>query len=88
MKGRSLPEIALEMEAIDPEVIRAREEIERKAARRKQGMAQTLESMADIAASKGYAVGWLMKVCPTKGIRVDWRSANMALSEAKIRANS
>lgn len=60
-------------------------EIERKAARRKQGMAQTLESMADIAASKGYAVGWLMKVCPTKKIKVDWRSANMALSEAKRR---
>ena len=85
IEGRSLPEIALEMEAIDPELIRQREEAERKSQRRKQGMAQTLESMADIAASKGYAVGWLMKVCPTKGIRVDWRSANLALSEAKRR---
>lgn len=85
VKGRSLPEIALEMEAIDPEVIRASEEADRKAARMKQGRAQTLEQMADIAASKGYAVGWLIKVCPTKGIRVDWRSANTALSEAKRR---
>lgn len=85
IEGRSLPEIALEMEAIDPDVIRVREEAERKSQRRKQGMAKTLDTMADIAASKGYAVGWLMKVCPTKGIRVDWKSANMALSEAKRR---
>lgn len=83
--GRSLPEIALEMEAIDPAVIRAKEEQARKTDRRRQGMSRTLEEMADIAASKGYAVGWLMKVCPTKGIRVDWKSANMALSEAKRR---
>lgn len=85
IEGRSLPEIAIEMEAIDPEAIRQREEATRKAARIKQGRAQTLEQMADIAASKGYAVGWLMKVCPTKGIRVDWKSANFALSEAKRR---
>lgn len=66
-------------------VIDAQAEADRKADRRKQGMSCTLEEMADIAASKGYAVGWLMKVCPTKKIKVDWRSANMALSEAKRR---
>lgn len=66
-------------------VVDAQAEADRKADRRKQGMSRTLDEMADIAASKGYAVGWLMKVCPNKGIRVDWKSANMALSEAKRR---
>lgn len=66
-------------------VVDSQAEEDRKADRRKQGMSKTLDSMADIAASKGYAVGWLMNVCPTKGIRVDWKSANLALSEAKRR---
>lgn len=66
-------------------VVDEKAEADRKADRRKQGMSKTLDSMADIAASKGYAVGWLMKVCPTKKIKVDWASANLALSEAKRR---
>lgn len=68
VKGRSLPEIALEMEAIDPDVIRAREEIERKAARRKQGMAQTLDDLKAIALEKGYKMGWVYKMAKLKGI--------------------
>lgn len=67
--GRSLPEIALEMEAIDPEVIRAKEEADRKAARMKQGRAQTIEDLKAIATEKGYKTGWVWRMAKLKGIK-------------------
>lgn len=69
VEGRSLPEIALEMEAIDPEAIRAREEADRKAARMKQGRAQTIEDLKAIATEKGYKMGWVWRMAKLKGIK-------------------
>jgi superfamily II DNA or RNA helicase len=85
VKGRSLPEIALEMEAIDPGAIRAREEIERKAARMKQGRAQTIQDLADIAASKNYEVGWLFKMAKIKKVSQPYNVCVRELAEAKRR---
>lgn len=69
IEGRSLPEIAMEMEAIDPEVIRAKEEADRKAARMKQGRAKTLDDLKAIATEKGYKMGWVWRMAKLKGIK-------------------
>jgi DNA repair protein RadD len=70
ISGRSLPEVALEMEALDPDKIREREEIERKAARIKQGRAKTIDDLKQIAREKGYKMAWVIKMAKIKGIRV------------------
>lgn len=49
--------------------IDAQAEIERKAARMKQGRAQTIEDLKAIASEKGYKMGWVWRMAKLKGIK-------------------
>jgi DNA repair protein RadD len=70
ISGRSLPEVALEMEALDPDKIREREAQVKKNARMEVGMAKTLIDLKRIADRRGYNKGWVRHWAKIKGIRV------------------
>lgn len=74
IEGRSLPEVAIEMAAIDPEKIRAAQEAERKSARREEGMARTVADLVKIAKERGYKPGWIMAKSKAKGVPVTWQA--------------
>lgn len=67
VSGRSLSEIEAEMEAIDPEKIRAAQEAERKNARRQEGMAKTLTDLCAVAKERGYKPGWVVQRWKSRG---------------------
>lgn len=65
--GRMLAEIVMEMEALDPEKIRAAQEAERKNARRQEGMAKTLTDLCAVAKERGYKPGWIVQRWKSRG---------------------
>lgn len=77
--GRMLAEIAMEMEALDPERIREAEELARKRDRMSVGMAKTIPELAKIAKSKGYSPGWIAHKLKSRGVKFNYADIMRAM---------
>lgn len=79
VEGRHLAEVAMEMRAIDPEIIRANEEASRKQARRDEGMAKTIPELAKIAKERGYKAGWVAARLKSRGVSFNFNDIMRAM---------
>lgn len=77
--GRMLAEIAMEMDALDPDKIREAAELARKHARRSEGMAKTIPELAAIAKQRGYKPGWVAARLKSRGVKFNFNDIMRAM---------